>query len=80
MQLVTRVYYIGSTEDLDRRMLEHRRGRVKSTKNLRPLVLALFQSYPKIVEARKVEYKLKQLKSKILLDRMIEDGFISMQP
>ncbi|MBM3205130.1 GIY-YIG nuclease family protein [Candidatus Uhrbacteria bacterium] len=76
-------YYIGSTDDLERRLSEHQRGHVKSTRNLLPVILVLFQGCDTISLARKVEYKIKQLKSKKLIEKWIEEGRIEdqyMQP
>ncbi|MEK7549741.1 MAG: GIY-YIG nuclease family protein [Patescibacteria group bacterium] len=37
--------YIGSTDDLKRRIVEHSSGRVISTKNRRPLDLVYYEAY-----------------------------------
>ena len=71
-------YYMGSTTNISRRLTEHRRGRVKYTKNILPVKLALFHQCPDITTARKLEYKLKKHKSRTLLERIIADGEIKM--
>ena len=38
-------HYIGSTEDLKRRIEEHMRGEVESTKGRRPIILEYYEAY-----------------------------------
>ena len=57
-------FYLGSTNDLDRRIAQHRLGMVKSTKRLGPFLrVAGFQICPNIQEARRLEKKYKSWKS-----------------
>ncbi len=51
--------YIGSTPDLKRRILEHDRGEVKSTKFYRPLKLVYYEAYTDKLDALNRECKLK---------------------
>lgn len=44
--------YIGSTVDLMKRIKQHNRGYVKSTKNRRPLILIYKESFNNIRQAR----------------------------
>jgi len=69
-------YYIGSTNNISRRIKEHDAGTVQSTKNLRPLKLILFQQYETLKEARKIELKLKSFKNKKIIEQIIHDGKI----
>ena len=71
-------YYIGSTVDLERRFNEHKNGLVKATKYLRPLKIVFFQEYSSISEARKVEYKLKKLKNRNIVERIIDERIITL--
>jgi putative endonuclease len=71
-------FYIGSSLDVDRRFDEHCRGKNASTKNLRPLEFIFFQEYKDIVEARRIEYRLKKLKSRIIIERIILDNNINL--
>ena len=71
-------YYVGSTTDIERRLFEHSIGQTKSTKNLAPWKLVFFKSYPDIKTARQVEYKVKKLKSKKIIERIILDQDILM--
>jgi putative endonuclease len=64
-------YYIGSTIDLEKRLSEHNNGYVKSTKNLRPMELRFYKKYETILEARRIEYKLKKMKNRKIIERII---------
>lgn len=52
--------YIGSTNDLRRRLFEHNNGKVRSTKSRRPFELRYYESYFNENEARKREISLKK--------------------
>ena len=73
-------YYIGSTIDLERRLIEHNQGKTKSLRYSRPYELVFSQDYSSISEARKVEMKLKKFKSRVILDRIIKDRKIILGP
>ncbi len=66
-------YYIGSTSDLNRRILEHERGKVTSTKGKRPLRIVFRRELSSIKEARQIEYKLKSYKNKKIVKQIIAD-------
>jgi putative endonuclease len=51
--------YIGSTNDLKRRIMEHNNGESFSTKFRRPFVLVYYESYLSEKDARVREQKLK---------------------
>lgn len=67
-------YYVGSTNDLERRIRQHNTGLVKSTKNVRPFIFAVFLPCQNLSEARKSERRLKNYKRKNILDKVIKDG------
>ncbi|MBT3538570.1 GIY-YIG nuclease family protein [Candidatus Parcubacteria bacterium] len=73
-------YYIGSTNDVGRRIDEHNAGRTKSIKYLIPWQLRFVQKYPTIKQACQVEYKLKKLKSRKIIKQIIVDKKINMGP
>jgi len=65
--------YIGSTNNLKRRLAEHISGKVFSTQNRRPFKLVYCELYKSEIDARKREHNLKlrsralsQLKSRII--------------
>jgi len=51
--------YIGSTNDLSRRIKEHNEGKVFSTKNRVPFELIYYEAYKSESDARKRERNLK---------------------
>lgn len=51
--------YVGSTNDLKRRLLEHNQGKNKSTKSRRPFKLIYKEELATLLEARKREKFLK---------------------
>ena len=69
-------YYIGSTNNLERRLREHKGKRVIATKNLLPLELVFFHKCANLKQARVLEHRLKNKKSKDIINRIIKDGFI----
>jgi len=71
-------YYVGSTKDIRLRFEQHCKGKVKATKCIRPLKIAFFQQFDTLQRARKVEYKLKHLKRRDILERIIEEKYIKM--
>jgi len=69
-------YYVGSTNNLKRRFEEHSGGKVRATRNLRPIVLAFSQNCSTLSRARKMERKLKSYKSRKIIEMIIRDGLI----
>ena len=69
-------FYIGSAADVDKRIDEHNRGRVKSTKAFIPFELVFKQEYETYTQARSVEVRLKKYKRKDFLDKIVKDGII----
>ena len=59
-----RRYYIGATENLDRRIAEHKRGSNHTTRRFSgQLVLAAAKEVPSMVEARAIELQFKRKKN-----------------
>lgn len=73
-------FYIGSTEDIDKRIRHHNSGGTPTTKRFGEVSLVLSQYYEDIKDARSVERKLKRLKRKDYIEKMIDDGFIKIKP
>ncbi|KKR31469.1 MAG: Excinuclease ABC subunit C [Candidatus Gottesmanbacteria bacterium GW2011_GWC2_39_8] len=76
--LVNLRYYIGSTSDFNRRIIEHQSGKSKYTKLIKPFKVVFRQEFASIIEARRIEYKLKKLKSRTIIEKIIKDGFIKL--
>jgi len=72
-------YYIGSTINIIHRLKEHNLGYVKATKNLIPWKLKIFYKTTTIKEARQVEYKLKKLKSRKIIEKIIKNQNITIK-
>ncbi len=69
-------YYIGSTNNLNRRINEHNSGLSKYTSLTRPFKLVFSQEFKTIQLAKKIESKLKRFKNKQIIDRIVEDQVI----
>jgi len=68
-------YYYGSTNDLIRRLAEHRAGRVRSTRPRLPMKLVYFQECQTLDQARQREHLLKNGRTRRkAIDLMIQ-GF-----
>ena len=52
--------YVGSTDDLRRRLAEHNTGKAKSTASRRPFTLRYYEAYSKEADARRRESMLKK--------------------
>ena len=73
------MYYVGSSANPKRRLDDHNQGRVKATKNKGPWVLKFFQEFSTVSEARQIEYKIKKLKRRDILEKIIKDGYIKIK-
>ena len=71
-------YYIGSTNNLERRILEHNSGKTKSLKYLRPLKIVFKKDFKEEYEARQIENKLKKLKNRNIIERIIVEQELKM--
>ena len=71
--LQTGRYYIGSTNDLTRRLTQHKQGRTRTTRILQTDTLVYNEEYNTLVEARTREKKLKSYKSKRYIEWLIEN-------
>lgn len=65
--------YKGLTDDLRRRFAEHKRGKVKSTKNLRPIKLIYYEAYLNKKDATRREKFLKTTKGRRLLRQQLKE-------
>jgi len=73
-------FYIGSTDNLDRRINQHISGHTYSTHRMQDLNLIFSQKFDSLQTARKIENKLKKLKRKDYIEKIIKDGYIKITP
>ncbi|MDP2585850.1 MAG: GIY-YIG nuclease family protein [Candidatus Levybacteria bacterium] len=69
-------YYIGSTDNLDKRIIKHNKGYSRYTKDKGPFNLIYKEDYATRSEAKKREYHLKSLKSRVAIENLIKQGAI----
>jgi len=69
-------FYIGSTNNIERRIREHNIGKTKATKYIRPVLLVFRQEFESLTKARRVERKLKTFKNTEIIKKIINDGII----
>ena len=65
--------YVGSTDDIDRRLKEHNQGKSRYTKGRKPWKLIYKESYNTKEEALEREKFLKTGKGRELLDELIHN-------
>ncbi|NTW89924.1 MAG: GIY-YIG nuclease family protein [Candidatus Moranbacteria bacterium] len=68
------MFYTGMTGDLKRRMLEHRTGKVESTRSRRPLELLCYEAYTRKEEAERREKFLKSSDGKKDLKKRLKES------
>ena len=59
-------FYIGMTNDLRRHLEQHHSGKVRSTRNRRPLILIYTESYSHRADAAKRERFLKAILAEVV--------------
>ncbi len=64
-------YYIGSCEDIDKRLLKHNNGFVRSTKNGIPWKTIYVEEFETLSNARRREKQIKLWKSRKSIERLI---------
>jgi putative endonuclease len=65
--LIDNRIYVGMTQNLQRRLIEHNQGKTKSTKGYRPWVVIFKEETENRIEARKLEKYFKSGYGKELL-------------
>jgi len=65
-------YYIGSSGDVEQRLIRHNAGATLSTKSGRPWKIVYTETLPTKTEALKREINLKRLKSRFYLEEIIK--------
>ncbi|MEK9154797.1 MAG: GIY-YIG nuclease family protein [Patescibacteria group bacterium] len=69
-------FYVGSTDNLERRLNQHRLGHTQTTRNMKGPKLVFSQEYDNLEQARKIEKRIKKLKRKDYIVKIIDDGYI----
>lgn len=67
-------FYVGSTDNLDRRLKQHREGKTRTTKILKTFELVYKEEYNSLLEARLREKKLKSYKSSKYINWLISQS------
>ena len=67
-------YYIGSTENIERRLERHNQGATKSTKSGRPWKVVYNEEYQTKSEAIKRELYIKRMKSRSYIESLINSS------
>lgn len=65
-------YYIGCTDNINRRLIEHNKGLSKYTRNKGPWVLKYSEEYENLSEARKREKQIKSWKKRKYIKRLFK--------
>ena len=72
-------FYIGSTNNITRRLQQHHSGHTKTTRNMGTFTLVFKQEYSSLESARKIEKKIKKLKRRDYIENMIKEGYIRLE-
>ena len=64
-------YYSGSTNNLEKRIIQHKKGYTRTTRVLKAYKLVYSEEYGNIYEARKREKQIKSYKSKKYIEWLI---------
>ena len=67
-------YYIGSSTDWERRFKEHNDGKSPYTRTTRPWMIVYLKEYEIIDEARREELRLKKMKSRKIIEELIDSN------
>lgn len=71
-------FYIGSTDNLERRLKQHVSGYTQTTRNMKSPKLVLSQEVQNLEQARKIERKLKNLKRRDYIEKIVSEGYIKL--
>jgi putative endonuclease len=67
-------FYIGSTDDLERRMSEHLRGHSPATRGRGPWKLVYTEQFESLLEARRRELEIESWKSAKMIQGLIRSA------
>ena len=65
-------FYVGYSEDPDRRLIDHNSGKVKSTRNFRPWRKVYHEEFESELLAIRRERYIKSMKSKKFLQELVD--------
>ena len=68
-------FYIGCTKNVQKRIIEHNKGRTPSLKNRRPLVIVYVEECDNVKDAYKREKEIKSYKGGNEFKKLINGGF-----
>jgi predicted GIY-YIG superfamily endonuclease len=74
LKLKNEQYYVGSTNDLARRFVDHKTWHTITTKRIPVEEMKFHRKYETKNEARKIEMFLKKQKSRILIEKFMTDS------
>ena len=77
--LANKQLYTGFTNNLNQRLLQHKDGKVESTKHRRPVKLIHYEVYARESDARRREKYLKTTEGKRFLKQQIRDLLLDIQ-
>jgi len=66
-------YYIGHTADLKGRLERHNLGKVNATRNKGPWSIVYYETYNSRIEANNRELYIKSMKSRIYIEKLIDE-------
>ncbi|MDD5251679.1 MAG: GIY-YIG nuclease family protein [Patescibacteria group bacterium] len=66
-------YYVGVTEDIQRRLSEHNVGKSLATRGRGPWDLVYTETFPSPQEAKRREYQIKQKKRKSYIEWLLKN-------
>jgi len=69
-------YYVGSTDNVKRRIIEHQSGKSKATRNILPVKLIKFIECDSLTAARQLEFSIKKMKSRKYIEKLISIKFV----
>ena len=67
-------FYVGSTDDVERRLSEHMRGHSPATRGRGPWKLVLKEEFETLREARRRELEIKRWKSAKMIQALVRDS------
>jgi len=72
------IFYVGSTNNLERRIKQHLGGHTQTTQNRKIYKLVFSQEFPTLLEARRIERRIKNWKRKDYIEKIVSEGYIKM--